>query len=685
MSKPLRSGDQEEQELELLEESYADRSVEAQQQERLLTKESQADNGESGLERPRSKPWTWRAWLLVFALLVAGIAMSAIAVLGLSREAEEARHEVAEALGVQPNDYVLDSKWDSAAAPRRREFHWVVRDQVHNPDGVFRPMILVNNMFPGPLVEANDGDTIVVHVENRAVNATSIHFHGLYQNGTPHMDGTVGVTQCPIAPGGSFTYEFNIRGQHGTTWWHGHQGVQTSDGLHGPVVIHARHESDLQQIPYDSDRVILLSDHYHDLSAALMFQYLMPDRENEEPVPESGLVNGRGIRDCDDYPNRKCDNTTSNVGFPNIVLDRDKTHRLRIVNVGAFADFQFQIDEHELAVTEVDGTDVHPRSYHRLDINPGQRYSVVISSNASSADSFWMRARMIITCFKDPPSTLDPIALAVVRYDDIPTLDQPSSPDWEEKLAMDCRDMNTTELVPVEAVAAPAEPDAVFYIRANFEIGAYRLSRGLFNRSSWRPNARSPTLMRAIDGLRTGNHTFSTAQADDPRSPPFVNTAAFHPDRELVIQTTGIQTVDVLVSNFDDGNHPLHLHGHRYFVLAQGHGAPPVTDVAAAIDRASLAPLYQTLDLSNPLRRDTASVEGYGWILIRIIADNPGVWAFHCHVSWHTEAGLLMQFLTRADELARMEIPPESAALCAAEGVEKGMALDDADYEVFAK
>ena len=203
------------------------------------------------------------------------------------------------------------------------------------------------------------------------------------------MDGTVGVTQCPIAPGLTFTYEFIIQGQHGTTWWHGHQGVQTSDGLHGPMVIHSRQERSLQKIRYDTDRVILLSDHYHDLSSALLFQYLMPDMENAEPVPQGGLINGRGIRDCDDFPHRKCDNTTANVGRVDITLERNKSHRLRIVNVGAFAEFQFQIDEHELAVTEVDGTDVDPQSVHRLNINPAQRYSVIINPNLTSAKSFW--------------------------------------------------------------------------------------------------------------------------------------------------------------------------------------------------------------------------------------------------------------------------------------------------------
>jgi Multicopper oxidase len=116
------------------------------------------------------------------------------------------------------SDYILDPSWEFDAEPKTRYYHFTVSDMVVNPDGVYRPMILINDQFPGPLIECNDGDRLVIDVENRSVNATAFHWHGLYQNGSNWMDGTVGVTQCPIAPGGNFTYDFTIRGQHGTYW-----------------------------------------------------------------------------------------------------------------------------------------------------------------------------------------------------------------------------------------------------------------------------------------------------------------------------------------------------------------------------------------------------------------------------------------------------------------------------------
>lgn len=79
------------------------------------------------------------------------------------------------------------------------------------PDGFSRPTIGINGQWPIPPITAAVGDKVVVHVQNDLGNqSTSLHFHGLYQNGTAHMDGPVGVSQCSIPIGGSFVYEFQV-------------------------------------------------------------------------------------------------------------------------------------------------------------------------------------------------------------------------------------------------------------------------------------------------------------------------------------------------------------------------------------------------------------------------------------------------------------------------------------------
>ncbi|KAI9672279.1 MAG: hypothetical protein M1831_002093 [Alyxoria varia] len=571
--------------------------------------------------------------------------------------------------------YVLDPNWKVDTKPERRVFVFVIRDREHNPDGVYRPMILINDRFPGPLIEANEGDKLVVEVENQSSNSTSIHWHGIYQNDTNWMDGTVGVTQCPISPGESFTYEFDVNAQSGTYWYHSHQAATASDGVYGPLIVHSRNERQLQKLDYSTDRVLMVSDHYHDLSGKLLMDYLAPDMENAEPIPDSGLINGRGRVDCSIYPNRKCDNSTQNVGYPHMNLERGKRHRLRFINTGAFAEFQVSLDEHALAVTEVDGTDVDPRGFHGLNINPGQRYSVVVNANHTSKDAFFLRAKMLTDSFQGDNPNLQSELKGVVAYGKGETkhhnnTQTPKSKDFNEQGDLICKDINTTALVPVEQTPAPIKADATFYVRLNFEIGAYQLSRGFFNQSSWRPDVRRPSLLRALDGLNSGNSSFAIQNQThhDFRS-AIVNNQAFKENKELVVQTEGIQVIDLIISNFDDGKHPLHLHGYKYFVLAQGHGYPPSN-------------ITGIVDLTNPLRRDTATVEAFGWIVLRVVADNPGLWAFHCHNMWHTEAGLLMQLMTRSNEIGHFQIPHTHEALCNAtvSKLEKGKGPKD---EVF--
>ena len=81
-----------------------------------------------------------------------------------------------------------------------------------NPDGdTTRPVIGINGKWPIPPITATKGDRVIVNVKNSLGNqSTSLHFHGLYQHGTTHMDGPSGVTQCEIRPGSSFVYNFTV-------------------------------------------------------------------------------------------------------------------------------------------------------------------------------------------------------------------------------------------------------------------------------------------------------------------------------------------------------------------------------------------------------------------------------------------------------------------------------------------
>ena len=87
----------------------------------------------------------------------------------------------------------------SGAVAKVVRYSWDITWVHANPDGLqARPVIGVNGKFPNPIIKADLGDTIIVKINNKLGNETTgIHFHGMSQRGTNHMDGPSGVTQCP--------------------------------------------------------------------------------------------------------------------------------------------------------------------------------------------------------------------------------------------------------------------------------------------------------------------------------------------------------------------------------------------------------------------------------------------------------------------------------------------------------
>jgi FtsP/CotA-like multicopper oxidase with cupredoxin domain len=158
-----------------------------------------------------------------------------------------------------------------------------------NADGVVNPGGKVfNRTYPGPWIEACWGDTLKITVKNNLKwNGTTIHWHGIRQLNTMEMDGVNGVTQCPIAPGDTYTYIFKAL-QYGTTWYHSHYSLQYADGVLGPMTIHGPSSDD-----YDEARDPILITDWNHRSAFADFQ-----RELTGPTPKMNSVLLNGIGEC---------------------------------------------------------------------------------------------------------------------------------------------------------------------------------------------------------------------------------------------------------------------------------------------------------------------------------------------------------------------------------------------------
>lgn len=99
----------------------------------------------------------------------------------------------------------------SSALSRVVRYNWSIDWVTASPDGFSRPVVGINGQWPCPQIDINKGDRLIVQVHNNLGNeSTSLHWHGISQYGSANMDGTAGVTQCPIPPGSSFTYDFEV-------------------------------------------------------------------------------------------------------------------------------------------------------------------------------------------------------------------------------------------------------------------------------------------------------------------------------------------------------------------------------------------------------------------------------------------------------------------------------------------
>lgn len=262
-----------------------------------------------------------------------------------------------------------------------REYFFEITNTTIAPDGIPVQALLVNGQMPGPMIEANWGDIIVVHVTNQLTNnGTTIHWHGLRQYYTNDQDGVPSITQCPLAPGESHTYTFRAD-NYGTSWYHSHFSLQAWEGVMGPIVIHGP-SSDSQ---YDEEQVIVLQDWAHvpvdeQYDAA---QDVGKSPQNGPRTLDNGLINGMNVW----APNGS---VISGERFT-MSVKAGSTYRLRVINTAIQSTFKFSIDGHKMKVIAADFVPLEGYEADVISINEGQRYDVLVTFDQAPGN-YWMRA-----------------------------------------------------------------------------------------------------------------------------------------------------------------------------------------------------------------------------------------------------------------------------------------------------
>ncbi|CAG8444971.1 19158_t:CDS:2 [Dentiscutata erythropus] len=468
----------------------------------------------------------------------------------------------------------------------KKVYNLTIAQESKAPDGFTRNMFTVNGQFPGPLIEVNKGDTLVLNVINNLDDNTTIHTHGMFQRGTPWYDGVPGQTQCAIPSKKTFTYEFQVN-QSGTYWYHSHSQAQYVDGIVGALIAHDPADPYLKE--YDEEIVVLLQDWYHQDVKTLLAQFLTPASNGTEPTPDNGLINGMNSYNCSGAPDGS--NCVSNAPLANFTFVQGKKYRIRIINTSAFTEFIFSIDDHPMDVIEVEGTMTQRQTIHRLPINIAQRYSVIVTAD-KPIGKYWMRAEMETACFANQSDTLNPLVKAIVGYSGYSGSDNPNSTAWTDS-QVTCIDLNSSSLKPYQTQTIP---DANYKLTLNvsFQPDANGAIRGNINNSTYYIDFTSPTILKVYNNVTT----FAS------------NQNAYIIDKDEV--------VDIILLNTDNGEHPFHLHGHVFWVIGTGYNGT--------------SPDYNLVNTKDPIQRDTATLPAGGWIIARFVSNNPGIWAMHCHI-----------------------------------------------------
>ncbi|THU94130.1 hypothetical protein K435DRAFT_669017 [Dendrothele bispora CBS 962.96] len=541
--------------------------------------------------------------------------------------------------------YVLNSTFDINNDAVTRTYDWVLAVQTGAPDGYNRSYITINGQTPGPLIEANEGDTLVINVVNQIGDnqTTSIHWHGISQNGTQYMDGVPGVSQCPILPADSFTYQFTVN-QYGTYWYHSHSAVQYTDGLAGPLIVHSVDDPLVRGTDFDHEMVLFVNDWYHDDGNTIVNDLLSVDGydgTSAAPSPQSGLVNGQGRYNCSLLDSDDDTSCTTPTSYPVFNVESNAKTRFRLINAGSHAQFYFSVDEHTVTVVEADGTPVSGSGdLHRIPFHNGQRYSAIVDTTVGSeGDSYWMRFTMNTDCFNWVDDTLNATVYAILRYGNTTdSSSDPTSSDWSDTIGSSCVDLDESLLVPIEVKDAQSTTDAVVSFNSSFgQLVSDGQTYGRFfvNDTSYTNYIYQPIL----EGITSDGTSFINTSA--------VASAIFDDD---------VWTGDIIINNLDQGlDHPYHLHGNDFQIVARGSGTLSVAD-AASID-------YNT---TNPLRRDTLVIPGGDYAVLRISNDNPGVWVLHCHIAWHLAEGFLGIVVSRPNGIADIDFPSSMDDLCSA-------------------
>ena len=218
-------------------------------------------------------------------------------------------------------------------------------------EGVTVTAFTYNGTVPGPMIRVTEGEQVRVIVKNELEEPTTIHWHGIEVPNA--MDGVPDMTQAPIQPGETFTYEFTAK-PAGTFMYHSHfEGDrQVSAGLYAPFIIDPKEP---EANPPDVDLTLMIS------------EWLVRGDLTFAAMPMAGME-----------PNYFTINGKAFPATQTIDVKQGQRVRLRLIGIGQFI-HPMHLHGFPFKVVATDGHPV-PESAQltkdTISVAPGERYDI---------------------------------------------------------------------------------------------------------------------------------------------------------------------------------------------------------------------------------------------------------------------------------------------------------------------
>jgi CopA family copper-resistance protein len=553
------------------------------------------------------------------------------------------------------------------------DFDLVIGETPVNFTGRVRPGVTVNGSIPAPLLRWKQGTTVNLRVRNALPvgsihgHETSIHWHGMIL--PANMDGVPGISFNGIHRGEAYQYRFDVE-QHGTYWYHSHSAFQEQAGLYGPIIIEA---SEPEPFAYQRDYVVMLTD-WTDLNPEQLMNRLkkMADYDNLykrtvgdffRDAQKQGLgatladrktwgqmrMTPTDLSDVNANTYTYLMNGTTGLGNWTGLFRSGEKLRLRFINGSSMTYFDVRIPGLKMTVVAVDGNYVHPVTIDEFRIATAETIDVIVEPSGQDAFTIFAQDSGRTGFVSGTLAVREGLRAPIPKLDPRPVLTMQDmgmashgGHDMGAMAGMAGHDMG----------AMPAPTDA----HAGHDMSA--MPRGTGHD------------MAAMSGM-SGMQTHPASEAGNP----LVDNQAMTPTSRLDDPGNGMGTdgrkalsYSMLRSLFDDpdGREPgreveLHLTGHMEKFAWSFNGVKFSSSEPLKLnygERLRIVLVNDTMmghpihlhgmwsDLEDDagefmVRKHTIDMQPGSKRSYRVRADALGRWAYHCHLLYHMESGMM--------------------------------------------